>query len=554
MKKLVFIALILILLTSLVVTGCSGTSSTTTTTKTTSTTSATSTATPTPTDLATALPPGAVSGGILKAVITAGPAMMSYRGQMGPSDATYTMPAAEYLVEPYVDAQGNRGWIPFLCKSYTIDPNGKTFTFKLRQGVKFTDGTEMTASVVKWNFQQDIDNGWLQDADKITSIDTPDNYTVVIHFTVYSNQYEFNWGWTTIFSQAAWEANAGADKSTTSEQGIQWAVSHVVGTGPFILENYTRDVSMTWVKNPNYWQAGKPFLDGMEWRIITESTTASSLLQAGEIDLWYQGHSAQDWAQLAPLGFKVEKYWPGLPQMLLGNTVDPNSKWNDIRVREALEYAIDKTNINQALGRGYYTASPQISPSTEWGYQPNLPVREYNPTKAKELLAAAGFTNGCPVTLLIQNVPASVDAGEAIKQSMDGAGFQVTLDLADPGRFFASVFGTGWADLVQMFYGMDVNYLGTYMSWFSTDPKSNLASYKRDDFQVNFDKTVVLIPDTAGQQAAMNEVMKHMYEQATICPLWWVPAADVAAKYVHDEIYRHGFIRVDWENVWMDAH
>ena len=144
--------------------------------------------------------PGHATGGVLKAIITGGPAMMSYRGQMGPADATYTFPAGEYLVEPYVDEQGNRGWIPFLCESYKIDHIAKTFTFNLRKGVKFTDGSEMTAAVVKWNFQQDIDNGWLQDADKITSIDTPDNYTVVINFTVYSNQYEFNWGWTTIFS------------------------------------------------------------------------------------------------------------------------------------------------------------------------------------------------------------------------------------------------------------------------------------------------------------------------------------------------------------------
>jgi peptide/nickel transport system substrate-binding protein len=569
MKRLIFVFLTILILGTIIFNGCGGGSSTTTSTTTAvSTTSGTTTATSstttpggtatsptaTTTDLATAAVPGAVSGGTLRAVITGGPAMMSYRGRMGPADATYTMPAGEYLVEPYVDAQGNRGWIPFLCQSYKIDPEGKTFTFNLRKGVKFTDGTDMTAAVVKWNFQQDIDNGWLQDADKITSIDTPDDSTVVIRFTVYSNQYEFNWGWTTIFSQAAWEANAGTGKSTTSEQGITWATTHIVGTGPFILQNYTRDVSMTWTKNPNYWQKGKPYLDGLEWRIITESTTASSLLQAGEIDLWYQGNAAQDWAELAPLGYKVVNYWPGLPQAIFFNTTDNSSKWQDIRLRQAVEYGINKGPITQALGRGYYVASDQIAPKTEWGYLPNLQTRAYDPNKAKQLCAEAGFPNGCPMTMLVQNVPASVDAAEALKQSLDGAGFKVTLDLADPGRFFGSVFGTGWADTVQMFYGMDVNYLGTYMSWFSTDPKSNLASFKRDAFQVNFDKNVVLIPDAAGQKAAVDQVMQHLYDQAVFTPLWWVPATTVSAKYVHHEIYRHGFIRVDWENVWMDKH
>ena len=219
-----------------------------------------------------------------------------------------------------------------------------------------------------------------------------------------------------------------------------------------------------------------------------------------------------------------------------------------------MEYAVDKTTITQALGRGYYKPSYQIAPITEWGYIPDLPVREYNPDKAKALLAEAGFADGCPVTMLVWNVPANVDAAEALKQSMDGAGFQVTLDLADPGRFFGSVFGTGWEDLVQMFYGMDVNYLATYMSWFSNDPKSNLASYKRTDKQVAFDKNVVLIADTAGQMAATEEIMRHLYEEAIICPLWWVPATTVSQDYVHYETYRHGFIRMDWENVWMDPH
>jgi peptide/nickel transport system substrate-binding protein len=473
---------------------------------------------------------------------------------MGPSDATYMMPAVEFLVEPFVDEEGTRGWIPFLCESYDIDPVGKTFTFYLRQGVKFHDGSTMDAEVVKWNIQQQIDSGWLQDADKVVSIETPDDYTVVINFTEYSNQYEFNWGWTAIYSKAAWEANAGADKSTTSEQGIAWAVDHVVGTGPFVLKEYVRDVSMSWEKFDDYWQKDKPYLDGIEWQIITESTTASALLQSGDIDLWYQGNSAQDWAELAPKGYVVKTYWPGLPMALWGNTVDPDSKWQDKRVREALEYAIDKGPIAEALGLGYYVAMEQIAPETEWGYIPDLPIREYDPEKAKQLLADAGYEDGCPVTLLVQSTPPNIDAGEYIKGYLDEAGFNCELDLADPGRYFGSVFGTGWDDLLYMFYGMDVNYLATYMSWFSSDPKSNLASFERTPEQIAMDKEAVLIPDTEGQIEMTEKLCRYLYEEARVCPLWWTPAATVSHDYVHLEFYRHGFIRADWENVWMDAH
>ena len=219
-----------------------------------------------------------------------------------------------------------------------------------------------------------------------------------------------------------------------------------------------------------------------------------------------------------------------------------------------MEYAIDKDAIAKALGLGYYKASHQIAPDTEWGYMPDLQTREYDPAKAKALLTEAGFPNGCPVTLLVWNVPPNPDAAQAIKGYMDQAGFKVTLDLADPGRFFGSVFGTGWSDLLLMFYGMDVNYLATYMSWFSSDPKSNLASFKRPDAQIAMDKQAVLIQDAAGQMKETADLMKFLYDNAELCPLWWVPATSVCQNYVHDEIYRHGFIRVDWENVWMDKH
>jgi hypothetical protein len=101
---------------------------------------------------------------------------------------------------------------------------------------------------------------------------------------------------------------------------------------------------------------------------------------------------------------------------------------------------------------------------------------------------------------------------------------------------------------------MDVNYLGTYMSWFSTDPKSNLASLKRTDYQVQKDKEIVLIPDPASQQVALADLLKHLYEEAMFTPLWWVPATYVTHDYVHSEIYRHGFIRWDTENFWMEPH
>ena len=541
MKRTAFIALAILVTGLMILVGCGSSTPTGTTTTSTSTSPTT-----TPSG-------GPVSGGTLTAITTGGPAMMSYRGMMGPADATYTFPVAEYLIEPQMAADGTRGWIPFLCESYNLDANAKTFTFDLRQGVMFSDGTEMTADVVKWNFEQDIANGWLQGADAITSIDTPDNYTVVIHFSKYSNQYVFNWGWTTIFSNAAWVAAAGTD-DPTAQAGIDWAVNHCVGTGPFILDDYQTDVSMTFSKNPNYWQEGKPYLDKIIFRIIPDATTAAAALQSGEVDFWYQGSSALDWKNFKERGYDVVSYDAGLPQALIPNSVTPESKFQDVRLRQALEYAVDKPAIAQALGLGFYKPLPQLAPESEWGYDPNLQVRGYDPAKAKQLVTDAGYPNGCPISLLVQNVPASVDAGEALKGYLDAGGFITTLDLADPGRFFASVFGTGWDDVVQMFYGWNNTNLEMYFSWFSTDPKSNLVDMMRTDFQKQQDPIASALVTDAEQEAEMVKLLDNMYEAATVIPLWMPPATTISPKYVHHTTYHDGFIRQDWENVWMDKH
>lgn len=490
-------------------------------------------------------------GGVLRAIVNAGPLMMSYPPLMGPSDATYVFPAVERLVES-AWTDGVRHFEPFLCESYDIDPEAKTFTFNLREGVLFHDGSEMTAEVVKWNFDLQKEGGWMQDADKVVSIEAVGDYTVVIHFTEYSNQYEFNWGWTAIYSQAAWEAAAQGDL----QAGIDWAVDNVVGTGPFKLVSYQRDVVVKFEKFDDYWQEGKPYLDGVEFWIIPDAVTASTMLQTGEIDMWAQGSAARDWQELEEKGFVVQNFWPGLPQMLMGNTVDPESKWQDKNLREALEYAIDKAAIAGALGLGYYEPLLQISPPGEWGYDPDKEVREYDPAMAMQLLEASGYSaeEPCEVTLLVWNTPIYIDGAEAIKSYLDDAGFDVELDIADAGRFFASVWATGWDDLLMMFYGMDTNYLMTYMSWFSHDPKSNLSAFERTPEQIAMDEQAVLIVDVEEQEEMLGQLVDYLYEEARFCSLWWVPATYVMWDYVHTDYFQQGFIRWKMADIWMESH
>ena len=116
---------------------------------------------------------------------------------------------------------------------------------------------------------------------------------------------------------------------------------------------------------------------------------------------------------------------------------------------KAVEYALDKETITKALGFGLYRPLKTLPPPGEWGYDPNYDPRPYNPEKAKKLLSEAGYPNGLKAKLLVFFTPDYRNAGTAIKQYLDDAGFQIELDVADPGRFelgprYAGLTASDW--------------------------------------------------------------------------------------------------------------
>jgi peptide/nickel transport system substrate-binding protein len=408
----------------------------------------------------------------------------------------------------------------------------------------------MKADDVILDLQLMKDAGRLQFADKLKSIEKLDNYTVKLNYTEYNNMYMWSWGWTAIHSKTAWDKSSGGDLA----KGKEWARANVVGTGPFMLKEFKRDTHLIWMKNPNYWRKGRPYLDGIEVRYIPDPVTASAMMQAKQADYWMQSPT-KDQKDLESKGFIRVSSWPGMPWSIWPNTADPNSKWNDKRLRLAIEYALDRPALAKALGFGYYKPLTMLAPEGEWGYDPNYPARNYDPAKAKQLLAEAGYPNGLKAKLLVSNNPVDVNAGTAIKQYLDEAGFQIDADVADPGRFYGTVWGYKPApDLSFMWSGRDLNYLVTYLAWFSSDPFTNLSYLGHTPEQEALDKEAKKIPDVAGQKAMIKKIIKYMTDEARIIPVFDAPAASIVAPYIHTTQFSQGFVRWQTEEVWMEKH
>jgi peptide/nickel transport system substrate-binding protein len=493
-----------------------------------------------------------VSGGIMRLISSQPPSMMSYVPMMGPMDRTVIFPAAEALMDNTMDRSKGNGMEPVLAEKVVEDPKKLTITWYIRKGVKFHDGSELDAEVARWNIQQVIDAKAMPFVSFLKGMRVVDKYTLVMDLNEYSNQLVPCYGWwSAMYSKAAWEKASGGDL----EKGKAWARTNVVGTGPFMLKEYKRDVSMTWVKNPNYWRKDRPYLDGIEVKYIPDPVTASSMMMAKEADMWEAPAKYQ--VDLMKKGFKRQGSWPALGYSIWINTANPNSKWKDKRLREAVEYALDKAAIAKALGFGLFKPLKSLPPEGEWGYDPNYNPRPYNPAKAKELVTAAGYPNGLKAKLMVFFTPDWRDAGTAIKQYLDEAGFQIELDVADPGRFFSTVYNTPQGpdlDLSFWMTGRDVNYLMTYMRWFSTQPFTDLSFLGHYPEQAALDKQAQKATNIKQQQEWTKKLMRNITDNALVIPVYDPPAAVMQQPWLHSTRYEQGFTRWQIEEVWMDKH
>jgi len=465
-------------------------------------------------------------------------------------DENQVVAGVERLVDGRMGANGKAEYYGVLAESYNIDPAAKTMTFNLRKNVKFHDGSAMTADVVVWNYQLFKDKGRLQQSDNIISIIAKDQNTVVINFKEYNNQADFNWGWVPIYSKVAWD-KAGS----TDEERIKWCTDHLVGTGPFKLSEYKRDDHITWVKNTDYWQNGLPYCDKVIYYYIPDSVSASAMMEKGDADIWERG-TITDYLPLMSKGLVKVSSWPMLTNDIVPNTKDPNSKWQNKSLREALGYSIDKKAVAQAVGKGYYPVLKTMAPPGSWGDDPNYKGRDYDVAKAKQLLKDAGYPNGLKVTMMIGNDAAAMDLGTLLKGYMDAAGFQTTLDIADPGRYFGSMFGTGWDDLMVSFAACAVHQDEDFMAWFGYAPRSNLASFKRDyPDLVALEKQQEKFTNEADRIRGTQQLYNWVEDNALVCPLYGAPGMQLNQSWVRgNKVLQGGFPANPLEGIWLAKH
>lgn len=277
--------------------------------------------------------------------------------------------------------------VPCLAESWEFSDDGKTLTFHLKEGVTFHDGTAFNAEAVKADFDFAHPNPNFSNISAVAnveSIEVVDEYTVAFH---YPNAYfayllDFCYPETMVLVSPA-----------VLEEGNYQSMNGVVGTGPYIYDEIVDGEYVRFVRNENYW-GEQPYYDEVIVRYIPDASARLQALQSGEIDLIYGSAllSWDDYEQATSLP-NIEGAVAESDSKTRNLVLNASGTLSDLRLREAIAYAIDKETLSEGLTYGEETPADHLFqdgiPYTDVKY--NV-TRTYDPDKANELLDEAGWT------------------------------------------------------------------------------------------------------------------------------------------------------------------
>lgn len=482
-------------------------------------------------------------GGTLRVVSVSEGKYIGYPPKLNVSDGYRVAGAA---IETLFRMDRSANLVPWLATSRKEDAKTKTITLTLRKGIKFHDGTDFNAEAVKWNLDEAVKNK-VAGTEKITSVDIINDSAVRINLTEWDNGVSNNLA-----------QNLGMIISPTSykTKGEEWTASHPVGTGPFQFVSWEKDQKVTFKKFPGYWQKGKPYLDGIEFSVVADSMTREFTLRNKESDLMMGVISPKIVVGLQKDGFAVTNISPGSGSTcLVPSSADPNSPWADVRVRRAAAHAIDRAAIVKNVYDNVYVVANQWVPSGHWGWNPSVTGYNYDPAKAKKLLAEAGYPKGFKTKLTYRSTAEYDQTFVAVQGFLKQVGIDMVLEpVATTAVLHRLQYdGVKWDGLLVSGANSNPDAASYLALRYSGGGKNFNMMLVPEDY-VNTVKGGVTATDFKAKQKMVHTAMKLMVDKyALIVPLFSITDTTVTAPTVH----AHGMTATQsnlWtpENVWIE--
>lgn len=494
----------------------------------------------------------AVDGRLLessRAAVTRG-GTLTFGRNTGPTDLdpanvivagdVYTL---DKIFEPLYIPNAKGELTPWLATGHTISADLLTWTFHLRSGVKFSDGKPLTPEDVMFSVLRAAQNktGPLSFLDGAIKDASAKGSSAVV--------FQLSEKWAPFLSDISCFCNSILPANLGGESAASF-FTHPVGTGPFKLQSYVKGGSVTLVRNPNYWQAGRPYLDKVIFSYISTSNSRVLQLKSGEVDVIATAPAAEVASLRSDPNLVVKLFSSWALTLLFFNEKVPQLK--DRNVRRAIAHAINVPALTKATTFG--TAKPGGSffpPSLE--YYTKVPTLHHSVSEAKAALAKSAFPKGFSTELLITSGNQTwAEGAQIIQQELKAIGIDVSIKSLDNAAYTAA--------FTAFNYQMMINGAENTIS----DP-DEMASFQVDvqdggshSFWTYYDnpKAIALVREaertyTSAKRATLyHEIQAIVAQDAPYIPLYYTPFIYAWSPKVHSfAVNPGGAYRL--EDVWV---
>ena len=476
-------------------------------------------------------------GGVLRVVV---PANLSAADPMaGNSGYDHPMLYAMFdtLIEWDYDALTAK---PGLARAWKYtDP--KTLVLDLEANVKFHDGTPLDAAAVKFNLDRSRGDQRSNIKIDLASVESVE-VTAPLQVTVKLKQADT--ALVLILSD-----RAGMMFSPKAAQSLGAATARTaVGSGPWKFVSWSDSEKLIVTRNEHYWRANRPYLDGIEFFIMREGATALRSVMAGQTDFVYNMATRQKAVAERQKGVRAISNTTMYVHIFYLNLARP--PLNDVRVRRAMNLAIDREMFNRVTQAGIGEPATSLLPKSHWAHDPTLgEFYRYDPTQARKLLAEAGYPDGVDLHIIGWTDQHSIQRQEVLIEQMGKAGFRLKFEnnaLATSmfsegkGHGYLAAF-TGRPDPSQIY--QTVFAKDSFLNPGKADPAAGRAEAQVQSQAVE---------SLADRKAALAKVQRLVAEQGLYVPL--VVQYDVQVMTEKVQGYKPNLLgKPKFENVWLKA-
>jgi peptide/nickel transport system substrate-binding protein len=468
------------------------------------------------------------------------------------------------IMEALVDLDSKGNPAPVLATGWEATPDGKTVTFKLRQGVTWHDGKPFTAADVQYTamemWKKHLNYG-TQLQQYLETVDTPDSHTAVFR---YSRPMPLN-----LLLRALCDLGYIAPRHVFEGTNIleNPANTAPIGTGPFKFVQYERGQFIIAERNPSYWRKDFPYLDRIVWRVITDKSAVAAALETGQIQLSsYNGLSLSDLDRLKE-DERFEVSTRGIEANAFNNTLEFNTRrkeLSDVRVRRAIAHAIDVEFFIENFLYGQAKPATGPIPSSSPAFYPGgTPPYAFDKKKAAALLDEAGYKRGADGTRFTLKLVPIMNGEDVpllatfIQQSLAEVGIKVEIVQLDIAGALTTVYRDWNFDLATGWHQYRGDPAVSTTVWYrSGSPKgapwTNQWGWQSDKIDQLIDQAATEI-DPAKRKALYAEWVKAVNEEI---PVWMITERQFFAATSKRVRNHHNVPRwdsSDWHDTWIAA-